>query len=124
VPLEEFVTTQPKALAPVVRLFLKRIMPRYPYEEAFFLEQARQFRKELSMPLMLLGGITRLETVQQGLDEGFAFAVMGRALLREPDLISRWQQDADHRSPCSHCNRCAPTIYSRAGTTCVERPTG
>ena len=123
VPLEDFVKTQPKALAPVVRLFLKRIMPRYPYEEAFFLEQAKQFRKELSMPLMLLGGITQVETVQRGLDEGFSFAVMGRALLREPDLIQRWQQDASYRSPCSHCNRCAPTIYSRAGTTCVERPT-
>ncbi len=121
VPLDEFVATQPKVLAPVVRLFLKRIMPRYPYEEAFFLEQARLFRSQLTMPLMLLGGITRLDTVQQGLDEGFAFAVMGRALLREPDLVNQWQRDAAHQSPCSHCNRCAPTIYSRAGTTCVER---
>ena len=124
VPLEEFVATQPKAISPFVRLFLKRIMPTYPFEEAFFLEQARLFRAQLSMPLMLLGGITRWETVQQGLDEGFAFAVMGRALLREPDLVNRWQVDAGHRSPCSHCNRCAPTIYSRPGTTCVERPTG
>ncbi len=124
VPLEDFVSTQPRALSPFVRLFLKRIMPTYPYEEAFFLEQARLFRAQLSMPLMLLGGITRLDTVQQGLDEGFAFAVMGRALLREPDLVRRWQVDATHQSPCSHCNRCAPSIYSRAGTTCVERPAG
>ena len=100
---------------------LKRIMPTYPFEEAFFLEQAKQFRARLSMPLMLLGGITRLDTVQQGLDEGFDFAVIGRALLREPDLIRRWQADAAHRSPCSHCNKCAPTIYSKIGTTCVER---
>ena len=122
VPLEEFVATQPKAISPFVRLFLKRIMPTYPFEEAFFLEQARLFRAQLSMPLMLLGGITRLDTVRQGLDEGFAFAVMGRALLREPDLVNRWKVDAAYQSPCSHCNRCAPTIYSRPGTTCVERP--
>jgi 2,4-dienoyl-CoA reductase-like NADH-dependent reductase (Old Yellow Enzyme family) len=121
VPLEDFVATQPKALAPVVRMFLKRIMPRYPFEEAFFLEQAKQFRAALSMPLMLLGGINRLETVQTGLDEGFAFAVMGRALLREPGLVNRWQSDPSYDGICTHCNRCAPTIYSRAGTTCVER---
>jgi 2,4-dienoyl-CoA reductase-like NADH-dependent reductase (Old Yellow Enzyme family) len=121
VPLEDFVATQPKALSPVVRIFLKRIMPTYPFEEAFFLEQARLFREELTMPLMLLGGINRLSTVQQGLDEGFAFAVMGRALLREPDLINRWQSDPALVGSCIHCNRCAPTIYSRQGTTCVER---
>ncbi len=121
VPLEEFVATQPKALAPVVKVFLKRIMPTYPFEEAFFLEQARLFRKELTMPLMLLGGINKLETVQRGLDEGFAFAVMARALLREPDLINRWQREPTYEGVCIHCNRCAPTIYSRAGTTCVER---
>jgi 2,4-dienoyl-CoA reductase-like NADH-dependent reductase (Old Yellow Enzyme family) len=121
VPLKEFVATQPKQLAPVVRVFLKRIMPSYPFEEAFFLEQARLFRRELTLPLMLLGGINKLETVQQGLDEGFAFAVMARALLREPDLINRWQQEPAYEGLCIHCNRCAPTIYSRAGTTCVER---
>jgi 2,4-dienoyl-CoA reductase-like NADH-dependent reductase (Old Yellow Enzyme family) len=121
VPLEDFVATQPKALSPLVRIFLKRIMPTYPFEEAFFLEEARQFRQALTMPLMLLGGINKLETVQQGLDEGFSFAVMGRALLRQPDLINRWQDEPALVGSCIHCNRCAPTIYSRQGTTCVER---
>jgi 2,4-dienoyl-CoA reductase-like NADH-dependent reductase (Old Yellow Enzyme family) len=53
--------------------------------------------------------------------EGFQFIAMGRALLREPDLINRIAADRSTRSLCSHCNRCVPTIYSR--TVCVERPT-
>ena len=122
VPLEEFVATQPKLLAPVVRLFLKRIMPTYPFEEAFFLPLARQFRAELDLPLILLGGINRLETMDAAVSEGFAFVAMARALLREPDLILRLQAGQTQGSLCSHCNRCAPTIYSRLGTTCVERP--
>ena len=44
------------------------------------------------MPLMLLGGINRLETMQQAMADGFDFVVMGRALLREPDLVNRLQR--------------------------------
>ena len=43
------------------------------------------------MPLVLLGGINRIDTVQRAMAEGFEFVAMGRALLREPDLVNRWQ---------------------------------
>ncbi|MFJ4655085.1 NADH:flavin oxidoreductase [Nocardia sp. NPDC088792] len=97
------------------RVFLKE----YPYQEAYLLERARQFRRELTMPLILLGGITNLDTMQQAMAEGFDFVAMGRALLREPNLLRRIQADAGFRSACIHCNECMPTIYS--GTRCVYR---
>lgn len=92
-------------------------MPEYPFREAYFLSEARQFRAALTMPLVLLGGITRLETVQQALDEGFDFVAMGRALLREPNLVNRMREGAAQESACIHCNKCMPTIYR--GTHCV-----
>jgi 2,4-dienoyl-CoA reductase-like NADH-dependent reductase (Old Yellow Enzyme family) len=121
VPLEEFVATQPKLLSPVVRRMLRKIMPTYPFEEGFFLPQARQFREALDIPLILLGGINKRATMEAAVDEGFAFVAMARALLREPDLVNRLQADEVAVGVCIHCNRCAPTIYSRPGTTCVER---
>ena len=71
----------------------------------------------LSTPLILLGGITELPTIEMALAEGFAFVAMARALLREPDLPNRMQADAATTSLCIHCNKCMPTIYS--GTRCV-----
>ncbi len=125
VPRKEFAATLPAALRPAFRLVGKRFMPEYPFEEAYFLSEARQFRAALSMPLVLLGGITRIETVQQALDEGFEFVAMGRALLREPDLVNRMREGSAKESICIHCNKCMPTIYR--GTHCVlvepgERP--
>ena len=117
VPLREFAEAQGKVVGLGVRMFGRRIFPTIPFEEAFFLPFARQFRAELSMPLILLGGINKLETVQAAMAEGFEFAAMGRALLREPDLISRMQAGAAAESLCVHCNKCMPTIYS--GTRCV-----
>ena len=49
---------------------------------------------------------------QRALADGFEFVAMGRALLREPDLIDRWQQGDAAESLCVHCNKCMPTIYS------------
>ncbi|APA99891.1 NADH:flavin oxidoreductase [Nocardia seriolae] len=100
----------------VGRAFLKE----YPYQEAYLLERARQFRRELSMPLILLGGITNLDTMNLAMTEGFDFVAMGRALLREPNLLRRIESDASTRSACVHCNKCMPTIYTR--TRCVFRP--
>jgi 2,4-dienoyl-CoA reductase-like NADH-dependent reductase (Old Yellow Enzyme family) len=51
------------------------------------------------------------------LAEGFAFVAMARALLRQPDLVTRMESGAAAPSLCIHCNKCMPTIYS--GTRCV-----
>jgi 2,4-dienoyl-CoA reductase-like NADH-dependent reductase (Old Yellow Enzyme family) len=122
VPIDDFARTQPAVLRPLVKPFLRRIMPSYPFEEAFFLPFARQFRAALDVPLILLGGINRLDTIEHGLDEGFAFVAMARALLREPDLPRKMLAEQSTESLCIHCNKCAPTIYSRRGTHCVLVP--
>lgn len=116
-PIEELAMAFPQPLRTGLRLMGSRFMPSYPFEEAYFLPYARQFRAALSMPLVLLGGVNRIETVQRALDEGFAFVALGRALLREPDLLQRWQRGDTGEALCVHCNKCMPTIYR--GTHCV-----
>jgi 2,4-dienoyl-CoA reductase-like NADH-dependent reductase (Old Yellow Enzyme family) len=118
-PVAEFAEAMPAVVrwgmrTPVGRGFMKQ----YEFEEAYFREKALRFRKELSMPLMLLGGINRLETMRRAMDDGFELVAMGRALLREPDLVNRLQAGLAEEGICTHCNRCMPTIYS--GTRCVE----
>src|SRR3954470_21933756 len=119
VPLAEMLQTQPAYVRPMMRLLAPRLFPRYPFEEAFFLPYARQFRAALDLPLILLGGINRLDTIERAVSEGFDFVPMARALLREPDLPLRLQKEGAGESLCIHCNKCAPTIYSRGGTHCV-----
>lgn len=118
-PRENFAKALPVPVRWGFRLVGKQFLREYPYRPAYLLDKARRFRQELSMPLILLGGITDLATAEQARDEGFEFVAMGRALLREPDLIRRWQTDAGATSLCTHCNECMPTIYST--TQCVLR---
>ena len=120
VPMKEFIATQPAVVGLGLRLMGRRIFPELPYEEAFFLPFARQFRDALSMPLVLLGGINERDTIDQAMAEGFEFVAMARALLREPDLVNKMQLGQSAAGLCVHCNKCMPTIYS--GTRCVLVP--
>jgi 2,4-dienoyl-CoA reductase-like NADH-dependent reductase (Old Yellow Enzyme family) len=119
-PVHEMAAMFPQPIRFGMKLVGPRMFRTYPFEEAYFLPFARQFREALTMPLVLLGGINRLDTIQGALDEGFEFVAMGRALLREPDLLARWQAGDTTESLCIHCNKCMPTIYE--GTHCVLVP--
>ena len=119
-PRVEFAATLPAPLRAGFRVVGSRFLQEYPFEEAYFLPYARQFLDALSLPLILLGGINRLDTVEAALAEGFSFVAMARALLREPDLVGRWERGSADEGLCIHCNKCMPTIYS--GTRCVLVP--
>ena len=117
-PLKEFAGAFKPPLRWGMRMTGKKFLREYPYKEAYLLREAKLFRAELKLPLILLGGITNRETMDLAMAEGFDFVAMGRALLAEPDLINRIARDgAGVRSACTHCNQCMPTIYSR--THCV-----
>jgi 2,4-dienoyl-CoA reductase-like NADH-dependent reductase (Old Yellow Enzyme family) len=117
-PLKEFAGAFPPPLRWGMRMTGTKFLREYPYREAYLLREAKQFRAELTIPLILLGGITNRDTMDLAMAEGFQFVAMGRALLAEPDLINRIARDgAAVHSACTHCNRCMPTIYTR--TRCV-----
>jgi 2,4-dienoyl-CoA reductase-like NADH-dependent reductase (Old Yellow Enzyme family) len=99
------------------RLAGRALFRAYPFEEAYFLPLARRFRAALTLPLILLGGITTRASIEQAMAEGFDFVAIGRALLREPDLVRRFATGESAKGTCVHCNKCIPSIYS--GTRCV-----
>ena len=116
VPARELADAMPVPVRLAMRVGGGRFLRTYPFEEAYFLDRARRFREAVSMPLMLLGGINRRETMEQAMLQGFEFVALARALLREPDLVRRLESGRQRAGACIHCNRCLPTIYS--GTRC------
>jgi len=115
-PVREFAAAFRQPLRAAVRLAGPALLRSYPYQDGYLLPMALRFRTELSIPLVLLGGITDRRIMDRATAEGFQFVAMARALLREPDLVARIRADPATRSRCIHCNRCMPTIYT--GTRC------
>lgn len=120
VPLKELADTMPPLQRWGIKAVGKKFFRHYPFEEAYMLPMARRFRERLGMPLMLLGGINKRETLDLAMAEGFEFVAMARALLREPDLVNRMREGDATEGACIHCNRCMPTIYSRTHCPVIE----
>ncbi|MFK0310555.1 NADH:flavin oxidoreductase/NADH oxidase family protein [Pseudomonas sp. NPDC090233] len=59
--------------------------------EAYFLEFAEEIASIANMPVMVTGGIRRLQVVEQVLDKGVAMAGIATALAVEPALPARWK---------------------------------
>lgn len=96
-----------------VRMFGKYMIPKEPFKELFFLDDARVFQRELKMPLIYVGGVVSREGADKIMDEGFDFIQMGRALLNEPDFVNRMREEDNHRCECDHVNYCIARMYSR-----------
>ncbi len=98
-----------------VRMVGKYMIPTVPFRELYFLDDARLFRRELSLPLIYVGGVVDRKGADRVLDdEGFDFIQMGRALLNEPDFVNRMRDaEGNHRCGCEHVNYCIARMYSR-----------
>lgn len=120
-PIEGFSSVMPEPFKTGIKLVGKKVLGEYPYQDLYMLESARQFVPTVrNTQLVLLGGINNYEHMQIGLDEGFDFLAMGRAVLREPDLVARIERDRAVDGRCIHCNKCMFTVYAK--THCVFAP--
>ena len=105
----------------VMRIGAPLLIRNLPFEEAFFRPKAELFRRSIRTPVMLLGGLTERASMTDAVDGGFAFVAIGRALLREPDLVARYEAEEVSTSACVPCNLCIAKVGYRP-TRCVFRP--
>lgn len=68
-PVKEFAGAFKPPMRWGVKMMGTKFLREYPYREAYLLREARLFRAELTMPLILLGGITNRETMDKAMAE-------------------------------------------------------
>ncbi|MEK7450039.1 MAG: NADH:flavin oxidoreductase [Planctomycetota bacterium] len=78
-----------------------------PDKEAYFLPQAREFRKKITKPLLLVGGIRSRSVIEMILGgEGIDLVSLSRPLIKEPDFPHKLNKKTDDRATCVSCNAC------------------
>ncbi len=91
-----------------------------PEKEAYFQKEARAFKTEVQVPLILVGGNRSYETAQQIVDNGIAdYISLCRPFIREPGLINRWRSGELTQSACLSDNKCFGPIMAGKGLFCV-----
>jgi len=86
-----------------------------PDKEAYFKSYAAQIAKEIKAPVILVGGLRSIETMECILAEtAIDYFALSRPLIAEPDLIKRWYGWDRTKAKCVSCNRCRTS----EGTMC------
>jgi 2,4-dienoyl-CoA reductase-like NADH-dependent reductase (Old Yellow Enzyme family) len=86
-----------------------------PEQEAYFAEACRAVKAAVDIPVILVGGLRSLSTLEAVLDDGVADMVaLCRPLVKEPDLITRFK-NGQQKASCVSCNKC----FNPSGLRCV-----
>ena len=84
--------------------------------EGYFRAAAMSLAKMVDVPVVLVGGLRSIERINQYLDEArIEYISLSRPLVREPNLIQRWQESDTRPSLCVSCNTC----YRTPGHQCI-----
>ena len=91
-----------------------------PDQEAYNLALAREIKKRVRCPLMVVGGFRSLEVINKALrEEGIDYISMARPFIREPRLIKRWKEGDRSPARCISCNGCFKPGLKEGGIYCV-----
>jgi len=91
-------------------------------DEAYFQNEARTFKENTKVPLMLVGGIRSYNVARRLIEQGVAdYISMSRPFICEPDLIKRWQSGNLARSACISCNNCVEQVKRGHGVSCIPK---
>jgi 2,4-dienoyl-CoA reductase-like NADH-dependent reductase (Old Yellow Enzyme family) len=91
-------------------------------DPAYNLPFAKEIKKVVNIPVIVVGGINSLDLVEQILNENSAdFVAFSRPLIREPDLPNRWMKGIAERTvECEYCNGCLSSLLT-TGLRCVKK---
>ncbi len=89
-----------------------------PFAELYFLSLAKKVRAEVGLPLICVGGVQSLASVQRALGECYQAVQLGRALIHDPALVNKYRDGRKTESGCTLCNLCVAEM-DRDGVKCV-----
>ncbi|MFH2064363.1 MAG: NADH:flavin oxidoreductase [Pseudomonadota bacterium] len=104
-----------KTLLPVFApLIVNRHEPLFNYNVC----AAQEIKKQVSIPVIVVGGIRTLPDIEQIIGNRMAdFVAMGRPFIIEPDIVNRFKEESQTASSCINCGYCLLAIEA-GGTKC------
>ncbi len=88
------------------------MIPTVPYSEGYFLEDAKEFRAALKLPLIYVGGLVSKAKMEEVLEAGFTGLQVARALVHDTDFVNKLKSGEVTCSNCGHSNYCIGRMYT------------
>ncbi len=98
-----------------------QVMKEGDSERAYFRERAAAVKQSVTVPVIVVGGIRSLEMAKSIVDSGDADLIaMCRPFIREPGLVTRWQQGDRGPARCISCSKCLGIAVRAEPLECGE----
>lgn len=102
-----------RLIQPFVPLVAEMIVPLPKQLYLYNVEAAEWIKKNISIPVIVVGGIRRLADIEDIINNKKAdYVSMSRAFIIEPDIVNRFREKKQTESSCIACNYCI---------TCIEK---
>jgi 2,4-dienoyl-CoA reductase-like NADH-dependent reductase (Old Yellow Enzyme family) len=86
-------------------------------QEAYFKTYAAELAQEITIPVILVGGHRIVSSLTEVINQtAIEYVSLCRPLIRESNLINRWQDGDPTPSKCISCNKC---LFNPGGTNCI-----
>jgi 2,4-dienoyl-CoA reductase-like NADH-dependent reductase (Old Yellow Enzyme family) len=99
-------------------LFGPIIVKKYKFTPNFFLNQAKEIRKAVKIPLVYLGGVDSKTGIEEILNAGFNFIALARPLIHDANFLIKIKNNLIEKSECTRCNECVVEM-DKDGVKCV-----
>lgn len=82
-----------------------------PKKQGYFQNWSRAVKKRVPIPVIMVGGLRSPDRIELAIQRGDAdLAALCRPLIREPDLVKRWQRGYRQSAACISCNHCYENV--------------
>ncbi len=93
--------------------------------EAYYRKTAEDFKREIKVPLILVGGFLSFHIAEEIVTSGVAdYVALSRPLIREPGLVKRWAAGDREKASCISCNKCFSTLAMKEALHCAIEKKG
>ncbi len=97
----------PKAIKWIAKSIIPAITPKIKPYENYNVEYANQIKRNVNIPVIVVGGIKRLDAIKTIIKEKKAdFVSMSKPLIAEPNLVKKFKENIQNKSKCINCNYC------------------
>jgi 2,4-dienoyl-CoA reductase-like NADH-dependent reductase (Old Yellow Enzyme family) len=98
----------PEFIKKSLGIVVKRIVPQPKLKVMYNLEAAMKIKQSVKIPVIVVGGITKLEEIEEIINNDKCDAVsMSRPFILESDLVNKFKTGKQTQAKCMQCNYCA-----------------
>ena len=85
----------------------------------YYFDRIKDFAQKYPIPMSIVGGIRTADDINKVLASKITLISLARALICEPDILTRLASGQSDKSSCLSCNRCFAVPHLHPGLRCV-----